>query len=113
MFKVTPAAADQVRSAAQKGGAEGMALRLAVARKSDGAIDYKMGFDDPKDDDIRLTSEGVEIVMEPEYVPLLDQAVLDYVEVEQGDFQFIFLNPKDPSYRAPDDAVAPPKPGQD
>jgi iron-sulfur cluster assembly protein len=47
--------------------------------------------------------------MEPEYVPLLDETVLDYVELEQGDFQFIFLNPKDPSYKPPDDEAAPPK----
>ncbi len=113
MFKVTPAAADQVRTAAQKGGAEGMALRLAVARTSDGAMDYRMGFDEPKDDDIRLTSEGVEIVMEPEYVPLLDETVLDYVELDQGDRQFVFLNPKDPSYRPPSGAAAAPKARQD
>jgi iron-sulfur cluster assembly protein len=102
MFKVTQAAAEQ-------GGAEGMALRLAAARKTDGTFDYKMGFDQPKEEDIRLSCEGVDIVMEPEYVPLLDETVLDYVELEQGDFQFIFLNPKDTSYQPPDAASAPSK----
>jgi len=109
MFKVTQAAAEQVRFAAQQGGAEGMALRLAAARKTDGTFDYKMGFDQPREEDIRFSCEGVDIVMEPEYVPMLEETVLDYVELEQGDFQFIFLNPKDPAYQAPESAVAPPK----
>jgi len=62
-----------------------------------------MGFDEPTEDDIRLTSEGVDVVIAPEYVPLLDQTVMDYVELEPGQFHFIFLNPKDPTYRPPSD----------
>jgi len=101
MFKVTQAAAEQVKQAAHQGGTEGMALRLAASRQQDGSIDYKMGFDEITDDDIRFTSEGVEIVMAPEYVPLLDDATLDFVEIEAGERQFIFLNPKDPTYVPP------------
>jgi iron-sulfur cluster assembly protein len=37
-------------------------------------------------------------------VPLLDQATLDFVEMEPGQFHFIFLNPKDSGYRPPADA---------
>jgi iron-sulfur cluster assembly protein len=99
MFRVTENAANQVRSAAQQSGAEGMVLRLAARRKPDGSIDYRMGFDEVKDEDIRFTSEGVEIVMAPEDVPLLDQTVMDFVELDQGDRQFVFLNPRDPQYR--------------
>jgi iron-sulfur cluster assembly protein len=101
MFKVTQAAAEQVKSAAHQSGTEGMALRLAASRRQDGSIDYKMGFDEVTEDDIRFTSEGVEIVMAPEYVPLLDSATLDFVELQPGERQFIFLNPKDASYVAP------------
>ncbi len=101
MFKVTQAAADQVKQAAHQGGTEGMALRLAASTRQDGTIDYKMGFDEVTDDDIRFTSAGVDVVMAPEYVPLLDDATLDFVELEDGQRQFIFLNPKDPSYVPP------------
>jgi iron-sulfur cluster assembly protein len=101
MFKVTSAAADQVRAAAQQGGTEGMALRLAASRRADGSIEYRMGFDEADEDDIRFNSEGVEIVMAPEYVPLLDRATLDFVELQPGEQQFIFLNPEDPSYVPP------------
>jgi iron-sulfur cluster assembly protein len=101
MFKLTQVAAEQVRAAAQQGGTAGMALRLAAAKRADGSIDYKMGFDEVSEEDIRFASEGVDIVMAPEYVPLLDQAILDFVELEPGERQFIFLNPEDADYRPP------------
>lgn len=101
MFKVTAVAAEQVNKAAKQGGTEGLSLRLAAQQKPDGSIDYRMGFDDASEDDIQLSSEGVEIVMAPEYVPLLDGATMDFVEIESGQFHFIFLNPKDANYSAP------------
>lgn len=101
MFKLTQAAAEQVRVAAQQGGTEGMALRLAAAKRPDGTIDYKMGFDEVSEEDIRFASEGVDIVMAPEFVPLLDRATLDFVELQPGERQFIFLNPEDVEYRPP------------
>lgn len=104
MFKITESAAQQVEIAAKDGGTEGMALRLAATQKADGSIDYLMGFDEVKQDDIRVTSQGTEIVMSPEHVPLLDEAVMDYVEFEEGDFRFIFLNPKDANYSPPSES---------
>ena len=101
MFKITEAAAKQVEIAAKDGGTEGMALRLAAHQKDDGTIDYLMGFDEVKPDDIRMTAQGAEIIMASEFVPHLDQAVMDFVELEKGDFRFIFLNPKDANYSPP------------
>jgi len=104
MFKVTPAAAEQVKNAAQQGGTEGMALRLAAQKHPDGSFDYRMGFDEVSEDDIRFATEGVEIVMAPEYVPLLDNTTLDFVILDEGESQFIFINPDDANYRPPADA---------
>lgn len=101
MFKLTAAAAEQVHKAAKQGGTEGLSLRLAAYQKPDGSIDYRMGFDDAAEEDIRLSSEGLDIVMAPEYVPLLDGATMDFVEIEPGQFHFIFVNPKDANYTAP------------
>ena len=39
--------------------------------------------------------------MAPEYVPLLDAATLDFVELDVGEPKFIFLNPNDPTYVPP------------
>ncbi len=104
MFKLTTAAAEQVLVAAKQGGAEGMSLRLAAQRNPDGSIDYRMGFDAVTEDDIRMNCDGIDVVMTPEQVPLLDQATMDYVEIEPGQFHFIFLNPKDPNYQPPTEA---------
>lgn len=104
MFRLTTAAAAQVLSAAKQGGTEGMALRLAAVQAPDGSIDYRIGFDDPTEDDIRLNCEGIEVIMTPEQVPLLDQTTMDYVELEPGQYHFIFLNPKDPHYQPPTEA---------
>lgn len=101
MFTVTAVAAEQVHQAARQGGTEGLALRLAAQKNPDGSIDYRMGFDDAAEDDICLTCEGVKVVMAPEYVPLLDEATMDFVEIEPGKFHFIFLNPKDENYSPP------------
>jgi iron-sulfur cluster assembly protein len=101
MFKMTAAAAEQVLEAAKQGGTEGMSLRLAASQNADGSIDYRMGFDDATEDDIRFTVEGIDIVMAPEYVPVLDQATMDFVELEPGQHHFIFLNPKDRTSKPP------------
>ena len=101
MFKVTQAAAEQVRVAAQQGGTEGMALRLAAQRHADGTFDYRMGFDKVADDDIHFTSEGVKIVIAPEYVPLLDNTTLDFAQLDDGEMQFVFINPDDANYVPP------------
>ena len=101
MFTVTESAAEQIRNAASQGGTEGMALRLAAVKHDDGSFDYRMGFDDVGEDDISFKQSGVEIVMAPEHVPLLDETTLDYVEMNDGQLQFIFLNPKDANYVPP------------
>ena len=101
MFKVTEAAAAQIKQAANKSGTEGMVLRLAAQRKQDGSIDYLMGFDAATDDDVRVQAGEVEIVIEPKYADLLKGAIMDYVEVEQGEHRFIFMNPNDDHYVPP------------
>ena len=101
MFKVTKAAAGQIRDSAQSGDAEELALRIAASRKSDGAIEYQMGFDEVGIDDVLLNSRGVDVVFANAQKELLNGTVLDYVEIEPGAFRFIFRNPNDPHYRAP------------
>ena len=101
MFKLTPQAAQQIQQAAKQGGTEGMVLRFAAQQKEDGSFDYLMGFDEAKEDDIQFSSEGIAIVMEPEQVPLLDETTMDYAELDDGEKQFIFINPKDANYSPP------------
>lgn len=102
MISITPAAAAQIRTAAKEGRMEGMALRIAAQRGADGSIQYAMGFDDStRSDDTRYSSEGVELVVSSTSTMLLDGTTLDYVELEAGRSEFIFMNPNDPNYRPP------------
>ncbi|MEJ1297242.1 MAG: iron-sulfur cluster assembly accessory protein [Candidatus Sedimenticola sp. (ex Thyasira tokunagai)] len=103
MFIVTEAAAEQIKEAAKQGGTEGMALRMAARKKDDGSIEYIMGFDEEREQDTRVDADGTNIVISPDSVALLEEAVMDYVEMAEGDFRFIFLNPKDPTYVPPSD----------
>lgn len=101
MISITPGAASQIKLSAQQSKSEGMALRIAATRNSDNSIHYGMGFDDSKEDDISVTSEDIEIIVSPASADLLKNTVLDYVELEPGKFQFIFMNPNDPNYVPP------------
>lgn len=103
MITVTEEAAKQIKLSAKQGKAEGMPLRIAASRNDDDSIHYGMGFDDSKEDDISITSEDVEIVVSPVSAELLGDTVLDFVELEPGKHQFIFMNPNDPSYKPPQD----------
>ena len=62
-----------------------------------------MGFDDSKEDDLSITSREVEIIVSKISADLLKDTVLDFVELEPGKHQFIFLNPNDPTYTPPQD----------
>ena len=113
MLKITPQAAAQIRHAARQGKMEGMALRIAARSSADGGIEYGMGFDDIKEDDLHLVCEDVDLVIGVESKALLNGAVMDYVELEPGEFRFIFMNPNDPNYVPPDSAAAPGASGDD
>lgn len=101
MLTITEHAAKQIRAAAKQGRMEGMALRVAAKRKPDGAIEYAMGFDDIDGKDTRISAYGVDIVVAATSTELLKDTVLDYVELEPGDFQFIFMNPNDAHFVPP------------
>jgi iron-sulfur cluster assembly protein len=99
MITVSPAAAEQIRKSAEETDAEGMCLRVAARVTPDEALDYGMGFDDPRDDDLRNTSEGIDIVVAPNSADLLHGAHIDYVQLETGEYNFIFQNPNDPAQK--------------
>ena len=103
MIKITPAAAEQIRNSASQGQMDGMSLRLAATRNPDGSLHYGMGFDDSlMVGYTRITSEGVELVVSESSLSLLAGMTMDYVELEAGTWQFIFMNPNDPNYKPPE-----------
>ncbi len=101
MFEVTKAAAEQIRKSAEQGNMGDLVLRVAATQKADGSLDYAMGFDEPGEEDIEINSEGVKVIIAPRHVALLRGATMDYVEMEEGAYRFIFLNPNDANYSPP------------
>jgi len=105
MITVTPSAAEQIRLSARQGQMDGLAMRIAATRNPDDSIHYGMGFDDNQlEGDIHITSQGIDLVVSGSSMLLLSGMTLDYVEIEPGNFQFIFLNPNDPNFTPPDEA---------
>lgn len=95
MITLTSPAVAQIREAATQNDAAGMALRIAARRESDGSIQYGMGFDEVREGDHQIDAEGLTVLVSPAYAELLTGATLDFVELQPGDFRFIFINPND------------------
>jgi iron-sulfur cluster assembly protein len=108
MLQVTIAAANEVLAAAARSGAVGMALRVAARQVADGAIEYGIGFDDEREDDLPVRCGGLTVLVGSPSRPLLAGIVLDYLEVEPGRFDFVFV-PADEAAAAPDDVAVPAK----
>ena len=92
MFALTSAAARQIQETANDTGAQEMALRIAARISTDGALEFGMGFDDPTDDDMKLDLIGVAVIIANDSQELLADTVLDYVELNPGEFNFIFMD---------------------
>lgn len=92
MFTLTSAAARQIQQAASASNAQDMALRVAARVDADGSLQYGMGFDDARDEDMKLDLDGVAVVIADESQDLLADTVLDYVELNPGEFNFIFVD---------------------
>lgn len=101
MLKVTKNAAKQILESAEQGENDGLPLRIAARRADDGSIQYAIGFDSRRDGDLHFDSKGVDIVIDETGKALLQGTTVDYVEMEPGQFSFIFLNPNDPNFVPP------------
>ena len=101
MITVTPQAAQQIAKSAQQAGAGNACLRLAARPGDKGVLEYGMGFDGKADGDTKVAANGVTLLISPGSVELLTGATLDYVEINPGEWRFIFLNPNDPSHKPP------------
>ena len=102
MITITPNAAQKVLESLARADSKDLSLRVAAKRLADGSFDYAMGLDTPTRHDTQAVSNGVNVVVAPTSIEFLTDATLDYVELEAGEHQFIFMNPNDPAYVPPD-----------
>ena len=102
MITITPAAAEKIQASAAEGDMQGLAMRIAAKRNPDGTIHYGMGFDDNAlDGDIHINAGGVDVVIGESSHLLLEGTTMDFVEIEPGTWQLIFMNPNDANYSPP------------
>ena len=104
MITITPQAAEQIRKSALDTGLAQSCLRLAARLGEKGTIEYGMGFDEPVEGDTEVVSDSVRVLVSAGCVELLTGATLDYAEINPGEHRFIFINPNDPSHKAPKSA---------
>ncbi|HKB54157.1 MAG TPA: hypothetical protein VKD22_09160 [Ramlibacter sp.] len=104
-FHMTSAAAQEILAAAQRSGAEGMALRVAAKSTSDG-ITYGMGFDELAPGDEVTVFEGVTVLIAAPSREWLAGTVLDFVELDGGGRDFIFAGKSDSDFSADPDFSA-------
>lgn len=101
MITITPHAAEQIRKSVDQTQSHGLHLRVAVRREDNGSFDYGLGFDEKKDGDTHVTSEGIGILVSDASKAFLTGAVVDYVELNPGEHRFIVVNPNDPAHKVP------------
>ena len=102
MIKLTEAAAEQVRKSAEDSDMKGLPLRIAVTRKDDDSFHYALGFDSiTHEGDLMVRTRDVDVIISNGSREFVRDMTIDYVELEKGKFNFIFLNPNDPVYVPP------------
>jgi len=102
MIKLTDAALKQILLSAKQGKMQSTPLRIAIKEQDDGSFHYAMGFDEQRlPGDVFINIEDISLVVSETSKDLAEGLTIDYVELEAGKQEFIFLNPNDPTYRPP------------
>jgi len=81
---------------------DALPVRIAIKEQDDGSFHYAMGFDEQRlPGDSFLNFDGVNLVVSEGSKELAEGMTIDFVELEAGKAEFIFLNPNDPTYVPP------------
>ena len=75
IFEISDSAALQISKASEMAESKDWPLRIAVDVK-DGKFNYLMGFDNPKEEDLRLKINNIEILISPDSMINLKNHVL-------------------------------------
>ena len=102
MIKLTTEAAKQILFSAKQSDMQSIPLRIAIKQQDDGSFHYAMGFDQQRlPGDVFVNIDKISIVVSDKSKDLAEGMTIDYVELEPDKLEFIFLNPNDPTYKAP------------
>jgi len=102
MISLSAKALEQIKLSANQDDNNSLPLRIAIKEQDDGSFHYAMGFDEQRlPGDNFLNYDGVNLVVSEGSKDLADGMTIDFVELEAGKPEFIFLNPNDPTYVPP------------
>jgi iron-sulfur cluster assembly protein len=74
-------------------------LRIAATMMDDGSVEVGMGFDEQREFDFEVVTNGINVLIGSPSRQILEGVTLDFVEIEPGNFNFVFIppEPKEPS----------------
>ena len=99
MITITDAAIAKIKESAEQEEVNGLSLRVAAMKQEDGSIGYGMGFDEKKEnEDAVVECGGLEVIIGPSSRELLMGLTIDFVKLDDGEENFIFINPNDPTH---------------
>jgi iron-sulfur cluster assembly protein len=102
MIKITTQAVEQIKVSVEQSGIAEIPLRVAIKKLDDGSFHYAMGFDEQRlPGDSFINVDEISLVVSETSKDLVEGMIIDFVELEAGKSEFIFLNPNDPSYVPP------------
>lgn len=102
MISLTSAALEQIKLSSAQSEIDSMPIRIAIKKQDDGSFHYAMGFDEQRlPGDNFLNFDGVDLVVSQTSKDLAEGMTIDFVELEPGKSEFIFLNPNDPTFVPP------------
>ncbi len=104
MMTITATASKQILHSAKESGINNAILRVAIKRNADDSLHYAVGFDDAiSKTDIKFESEGIQLVTDNASMALGNGMTIDFVKLDNGETNFIFINPNDKNYTPPTD----------
>ncbi len=102
MISLSSDALEQIKLSINQGDGGNAPIRIAIKEQADGSFHYAMGFDEQRlPGDSFVNIEGISLVVSEGSKALAEGMTIDFVELEAGKKEFIFMNPNDPTYVAP------------
>lgn len=97
MLTLTPKAVSKIQDFIKaEDSLKGKSLRLKVAPSGCAGYEYKFAFDDKISSDKILPQNGFDVIVDPESLPMLEQATIDYAE-DEASSGFKIKNPLEKS----------------
>ena len=97
MLTLTPKAVEKIQSFFQaEESAKGKSLRVMLKPSGCAGFEYALGLDEKRADDHVIAQSGFDVVVDPNSMPLVEEAIIDYSEDPMSS-GFKIRNPKEKS----------------